>query len=177
MSASIKPLTLAEFLIWERAQPERYEFDGTQPIPMGMTGGSRNHERLIARIIMAAGARVSLPCEVFASGLKVLTDGRVRYPDVTIACQNDDGVEDLVEPRIVFEVVSPSSGLIDRRVKASEYRALPSIEAYVILSQDRPEVTVMRRSDGWRESNLIGRDAVLHLPEVGIAIPLSEIYR
>jgi hypothetical protein len=39
MSASLKPLTLDEFLDWERAQPERYEFDGIQPV--AMTGGSR----------------------------------------------------------------------------------------------------------------------------------------
>ena len=177
MSASIKPLSLEEFLDWERAQPERYEFDGIQPIPMGMTGGSTNHERLIARIIMSAGARVSLPCEVFASGLKVVTESQVRYPDVTIACQVGDGADDMVEPRIVFEVLSPSSALIDRRVKAAAYRNLPSVEVYVILNQDRPEITIMRRSDDWREIALIGRDAALDLHEIGVAIPLSEIYR
>ena len=44
MSAALKPLTLAEFLAWERAQPERYEFDGVQPV--AMTGGSRAHSRI-----------------------------------------------------------------------------------------------------------------------------------
>jgi len=51
MGASIKPLTLEEFRAWERAQPLRYGFDGIQPI--GMTGGSPLHARLIARVITA----------------------------------------------------------------------------------------------------------------------------
>ena len=35
---SLKPLTVDEFLAWERAQDLRYEFDGTQPV--AMTGGT-----------------------------------------------------------------------------------------------------------------------------------------
>ena len=177
MSASVKALSLEEFLTWERAQPLRYEFDGVQPIPMGMTGGSTAHERLIARIIMAVGPGLSPPCEVFASGLKVVTDSRVRYPDVTIGCIAGDEADDVAQPKIVFEVMSPSSTLIDRRVKAAEYRLVPSILAYIILNQDRPEVTCMRRSDSWREIHLIGRDATLMLPEIGLDVPLSALYR
>ena len=177
MSASIRPLTVEEFLVWERAQPLRYEFDGVQPIPMGMTGGSPPHERLIARIIMAVGPRLTPPCEVFASGLKVVTEGRVRYPDATVGCDVGDESDDLVRPKIVFEVLSPSSALIDRRVKAVEYRNVPSIEAYVIVNQDRPEITIMRRAGSWREVHLIGRDAVLEIPELGFDVPLSALYR
>ena len=177
MSASIKPLSLEEFLTWERAQELRYVFDGVQPIPMGMNGGSLAHERLIARIILTVGSRLQPPCEVFASGLKVVTEGRVRYPDATVACETGDASSDLVEPKIVFEVLSPSSALIDRRVKADEYRNVPSIQAYVILNQDRPEITSMRRVDAWREVQLVGRDAILRLPELGFDVPLSELYR
>ncbi len=177
MSASIKPLTVEEFLVWERAQPLRYEFDGVQPIPMGMTGGTPAHERLIARIIMAVGPFLSPPCEIFASGLKVVTDGRVRYPDASVGCDAADESDDVVQPKIVFEVLSPSSALIDRRVKAAEYRQVLSIEAYVILNQDRPELTVMRRADDWQELHLIGRDAILRLPELGFDVPLSALYR
>jgi Uma2 family endonuclease len=177
MSASLRALTLEEFLVWERAQPVRYEFDGTQPIPVGMTGGSTDHERLIARTIMAVGARLREPCEVFASGLKVVTEGRVRYPDVTVACGANDGEDDTVQPRIVFEVLSPSSALTDRRVKAMEYRSVASILAYVILNQERPEATVMRRADGWQETHLAGRQATLSLPEIDVEVPLSALYR
>jgi Uma2 family endonuclease len=175
MSASIKPLSLDEFLAWERAQPLRYEFDGIQPI--AMTGPSTAHERLVGRLIVASGRRLTPPCEVFPSGLKLIGENRVRYPDVTIACNAADETGDTVSPTIVFEILSPSSILTDRRVKAVEYRAIASVQVYVISSQEKPEITVMRRSTAWTEEILAGLDAILTLPEVGIEIPLQELYR
>ena len=175
MSASIKPLSLAEFLDWERAQPLRYEFDGVQPV--GMTGGSTRHARVIARLIVAAGTRVKSPCEVLASELKVIGENWVRYPDMTIACGSLDEARDSVLPTIIFEVLSPSTELTDRRVKPVEYRTIPSILAYVLVCQDRPELTVLRRASGWLEETVQGPGATLHLPEVGTEIPLAEIYR
>jgi Uma2 family endonuclease len=56
MSASLKPLTVDEFLAWERAQPLRYEFDGIQPI--AMTGGTTQHSRIQSRVVIALGTRV-----------------------------------------------------------------------------------------------------------------------
>jgi Uma2 family endonuclease len=172
MSASIKPLTIDEFLAWERAQPLRYEFDGIQPV--AMTGGSRLHAKLIARIITAASNRIKPPCVVYSSDLKVMTKTRVRYPDVTIACgpQDEDGDESA--PTIIFEVVSPSTSLTDRRVKPLEYRDVDSLEVLVLVSQEEQELTVSRRSTGWAHERLAGDGAVLALPEIGI--PLTDIY-
>ena len=178
MSASIKPLTVEEFLAWEREQPDRYEFDGVQPIgPMGMTGGSSHHERLIARIITAASNRVVAPCEVFASGLKVISQSKVRYPDVTIGCGPPGEDDDAILPTVIFEVLSPSTALADRRVKSVEYATVPSVLVYVVAAQDRPELNVRRRSTDWVEETLVGTAAILTLPEIGIEIPLSELYR
>ena len=84
MSASLKPLTLEEFLAWERTQEARYEFDGIQPV--AMTGGSRPHSRIGTRLVAALSARVKPPCEVFAPDLKVITTGRARYPDGSVVC-------------------------------------------------------------------------------------------
>ena len=79
MSAALEPLTLGEFLTWEPAQPGRYEFDGVQPV--AMTGGSRPHARVCARLVAALVNRVHLPCEAYGADLKVQTTGRIRYPD------------------------------------------------------------------------------------------------
>jgi Uma2 family endonuclease len=174
MSASIQPLTIGEFLAWERAQPLRYEFDGIQPV--AMTGGTPLHAKLIARIITAASIRIQPPCEVYSSDLKVMTQTRVRYPDVTIACSPQDDEGDEVAPTIIFEVVSPSTALTDRRVKPLEYRAVESLEVLVLVNQDEPELTVSRRTTGWAEGRVVGSSAVLALPEIDIEIPLAEIY-
>lgn len=173
MSASIAPLSVDEFLAWERDQPLRYEFDGIQPV--AMTGGSVTHARISTRLTTALGTRLQAPCEAFVSALKVLTPGRVRYPDATVACSVVEE-SDTVEPTIVFEVISPSTALTDRRVKAVEYAAVPSILAYVILETDRPEIVVRRRSNLWEAETITGLDAALPLPEIGVSIPLTALY-
>jgi Uma2 family endonuclease len=174
MSASLKPLTLEEFLDWERSQPERYEFDGIQPV--AMTGGSRPHARVIIRLGAALVSRVKPPCEPFGPELKVLTPGRVRYPDASVVCGGSDEDGDVVAPTAVFEVLSPSTALTDRRVKASEYAAVAAIMVYVLLEQDRPEVTIRRRSAAWEPEIVAGLDAMLELPEISVSIPLAAIY-
>ena len=179
MSALLKPLTLEEFLEWERSLEQRYEFDGI--LPVAMTGGRRPHSLIATRLAAAPVFQVKPPCEAHGPELKVITTGRVGYPDASVVCDgtsDDDTVkprDDTVKPRAVFEVVSPSTALTDRRVKAIEYAAVPSILVYVLLEQDRPEMTVRRRSTGWEAEQLVGLHATLDLPE-GVSIPLAIIY-
>jgi len=174
MSASLKPLTADEFLDWERSQPVRYEFDGIQPV--AMTGGNVPHARVIARLVASLVNRVQPPCEAFGPELKVLTPGRVRYPDASVVCGDPENDGDTVEPTVVFEVLSPSTALTDRRVKAMEYASMPRVMAYVMLESERPEITIRRRANGWESETIVGIDAELALPEIGITIPLSAIY-
>lgn len=174
MSASIKPLTVDEFLAWERAQELRYEFDGIQPI--AMTGGSRQHSRIQTRLVVALGTRVKPPCEVHGSELKIVTPTKVRYPDASVVCNDVTRDEDVIDPTVVFEVLSPSTALTDRRVKPFDYAQVPSIQVYVILEPDFPEATIMRRVHGWEAEVVGGMDAVIDLPEIGVAIPLGLIH-
>ena len=174
MCASLKPLTVDEFLAWERVQEMRFEFDGIQPV--AMTGGSLAHNRITTRLTVALVERVKPPHEPLGPELKVLTPGRVRYPDVSIICGEPDEESDIVSPTVVFEVLSPSTALTDRRVKAMECAAVPSTLAYVMLETDRPEVTVRRRSSGWEAETIVVIGADLALPEAGVTIPLAAIY-
>src|ERR1700709_1042232 len=112
MSGSLKPLTVDEFLAWERVQALRFEFDGIQPV--AMTGGSLAHTRHTARVTVALGQRVSPPCEPLGPGLKVLTPGRVRYPDASIIGSESDEDRDIVSPTVVFELLYSSTALTER---------------------------------------------------------------
>ena len=174
MSSSLKPLTVEEFLVWERTQESRYEFDGVQPI--AMTGGTRQHARIITRLTIVLGGRVHPPCEVFGAELKVLTPGRVRYPDVSVVCSDAGDEGDTIDPAAVFEVLSPSMALTDRRVKPAEYAGVSAILVYVILAADRPEITVHRRSAGWEPETITGIAANLDLLEIGVIVPLAALY-
>ena len=132
--------------------------------------------RTITRLTTALGNRLKPPCEAIGSELKVLTPGRVRYPDASVVCEAPDNDGDIGAPTVVFEVVTPSSALTDRTVKASEYASVPGIMVYVIPETERPELSVRRRAGGWEAETVAGPDAELALPEVGITIPLAAIY-
>jgi Uma2 family endonuclease len=176
MSASLKPLTLEEFLDWERTQSERYEFDGIQPIPMSGSGSGQQHARVIIRLGAALVNQVKPPFEPLGPSLMVLAAGRARYPDATIVCGGSDANDDLVVPAVVFEVVGSSTALTDRMVKASEYASVPTIAVYVLLEQDCPEVTIRRRSEAWEAETVMDLESTLELPEIGISIPMTAIY-
>jgi Uma2 family endonuclease len=173
MSASLKPLTVEGFLGWERAQPLRYEFDGIQPI--AMTGGSRRHARVQTDLVIALGTLVKPPCQVFGSGLKVITRHRVRYPDASVVRGPDLSNADDVEPTAVFEALSPSTALTDRRVKPFDYASVPSVQVYVLLDPETAEATVMRRDRGW-DPETFTAGAGIPLPDIDVTLPLAAIF-
>ena len=76
----------------------------------------------------------------------------------------------------MFEVLTPSTSRTDRIDKLCEYRATPSIQRYVILEPDSIAATLYTRAnEDWVVRPLIADD-VLEMPEIGVVIPLSDIY-
>jgi Uma2 family endonuclease len=173
MNVAVRPgISLAEFLSWERDQPQRFEFDGTQPVPK--TGGTVAHARLVRRLVEALTRGLPSDYEVFPGDLKVLTTGWARYPDVLVLRGDPAPAIDTVEPVAVFEVLSSSTALTDLRVKPEEYAAVSSILIYIILPQDGPEgIIVLRRSTSWRPENVT---TSLNLTEIGVSIPVTDLY-
>jgi Uma2 family endonuclease len=119
-------MTREAFFLWAEAQDERYEFDGFAPVAMG--GGSNRHSRIVQNTSFALRMRLNgSGCEAFGpdAGLGTIAEA-VRYPDAMITCEKARG-EDHVVPGVVvvFEVISPSSGYVDRVVKLREYKAVP----------------------------------------------------
>ena len=175
MSASLKPLTLEEFLAWEARQEERYEFDGTQPV--AMTGASFRHALLVTRIITVLAPRLRPGCAAVANDVKVVSDRGVRYPDVLVVRGPVSPTTDRVQPTVVIEVLSPSTWLTDRRVKPADYAAVPSVQLYAMFEQEKPWTAALRRAEGWREEVVEGMGATLAMPEIGVELPLAEICR
>ena len=171
-----RPMTLDEFLAWERQQELRYEFDGNQPV--AMTGGTVEHSEIATNLVEALRRRLGgRPCRAFRGDLKILVAGRVRYPDATVTCSPvPRGTDVIPEPVVVFEVLSASTAATDRIEKNEEYRLTPSIRRYVMLEQARRAATVFSRTgDDWAGHVLLG-DAVLAMPEIGVDLPLAEVY-
>lgn len=81
-----RPMTLAEFLVWEERQPLKYEFDGFGPV--AMTGGTAGHALIQSNLAFAVGGRLrGKPCQFAGSDLKIqVADGHIRYPDGMVVC-------------------------------------------------------------------------------------------
>jgi len=172
-----KPMTLAEFLAWEERQELRYEFDGFEPV--AMTGGTIAHDQITFDLRTALASRLmGKPCRPLGPNVKIIVDGRARYPDALVVCQPVSPTASIVEnPVVVFEVLSEGTSETDLIDKNREYRATPSIQRYVILQQiHKVAIVFERRADLWLSEIVSGNGAVLDLPEIGITVPLDEVY-
>lgn len=172
-----KHMTLDQFLAWEDRQELRYEFDGQEPV--AMVGGTAAHSAIQANILVALGIRLrGKPCRPHGSHLKILVAVSIRYPEAFVVCTPvPPRAKVATDPVVVFEVLSPGSANTDLVVKNAEYRATPSVRRYVVLQQSHAGATVFaRKGEDWIAEPLSGRDAVLHMPEIGIEVPLAEFY-
>ena len=169
-------MTLPEFLAWEARQPLRHEFDGLRPV--AMTGGTAAHALIQRNLAISIGARLrGTPCTFYGSDLKIETAGRIRYPDGFVACTPVPPRATLVrDPVTIFEVLSASTSGTDRITKNQEYAALPSVQRYVMLEQDRIGATVFARIGPDWLGHLLTDAATLALPEIGLTFPLAELY-
>jgi Uma2 family endonuclease len=170
-------MTSAEFLAWEERQELRYEFDGFEPV--ATTGGTIAHDRITYRLQRSLDDRLKgKPCRPLGPNVKIIVDGRIRYPDAFVVCQPVEPAATVAgDPVVVFEVLSEGSSETDLIDKNREYRATPSIQRYVVLQQThKAAIVFVRRSDGWLSEIVSGDDAILDLPEIGIVVPLREVY-
>jgi Uma2 family endonuclease len=169
-------MTMAEFLAWEERQETKYEFDGFAPV--AMVGVTRAHSVIQGNLLIALGNRLrGKLCRPHGPELKVEVAGRIRYPDVFVACTLGAGTDKVVtDPVVIFEILSDGSGHRDRITKNEEYRLTPSVQRYVMLEQDEQAATVFaREGERWVGTVLKG-DAILLMPEIGVEVPLAEFY-
>ncbi|MDB5370334.1 MAG: uncharacterized protein JWP20_1892 [Roseomonas sp.] len=174
--ALTKPMSLEEFHAWESRQERKYEFDGFQPV--AMAGGSRAHAAIQRNLAISVGGRLrGKPCEFFGSDLKIEVVGRSRYPDGFVLCAPGPNSSTVAhDPVVIFEVLSNGTSGVDRIIKNHEYASTPSVQRYVMLEQDRVAATVFARIGGDWVGHVLLQDALLAMPEIGIELPLAELY-
>jgi Uma2 family endonuclease len=168
------------FLAWLQEREERYELVGGRV--MMMTGGSRGHGIITRRLAAALEKRLDPNrWTVLTSDFGVdLGPETVRYPDVVVDVATGL-LKDLTAtaPILVAEVLSPSSVSNDLGDKASEYLQLPSLYAYLVLSQDEPKAwTWVRGASGFSPGPDVikGNDGIIRIAALTIDFALSEIY-
>jgi len=177
--------TLEEYLELEKHREERYAyFDGEV---VAMNGASLRHNRIVRNLMRAIDARLDgKPCEVLPTDMRIKVPKALpyRYADLVVVCgepviEDVQGLEVLVNPLVIFEVLSASTEAYDRGIKFFEYQSIASFQEYVLVAQDRPHITHYVRQDGgqWLRSDLHGVAEHLLLRVLDCAIPMTDIYR
>lgn len=179
-------LSLADYLALERSGDTRYEYHfGTV---YAMAGGTIRHTLISGNAFNSIknGLRSKKSdCLTFNSEIKIeiTPGGRYVYPDAAVACppvqESKQLTGAITNPVLLIEVLSENSEGYDRGDKFKYYRTLPSLQEYLLISQDKPAVTLYRRgtgSDLFRIIDIEGRDANLELTSIGITLPLSVLY-
>ncbi len=179
-TTAIKPWTLAAFFEWQQGLEDRYELVDGFPLKM-MTGASRRHDMVVMNILGELRNRLrGKSCVPFtADGAVETKPGQIRRPDVGVDCGSTDPDAFVAsEPRVVFEVLSPSTRDFDRMRKIEEYKAMPFLRHIVLMEQDRPLALHWSRltGAGWDEARVDGLDAEIPLTALGITLPLRELY-
>jgi len=175
-------LTPAEYLAFERASEEKHEYaDGEI---FSMAGCSREHSLINANVQRELGnALIDRPCELHTSDMrvKIAARGRYVYPDASVVCGEpvfeDAEVDTLQNPRLIVEVLSDSTEAYDRGDKFEQYRSIPSVTDYLVISQKAVRVEhFQRQPDGRWLLTLAGPGERLVLDAIGVTIEVDRLY-
>jgi Uma2 family endonuclease len=173
-------VTVDDYLAAEEQSEVRHEYLGG--LVYAMAGETRAHNQIVQNLL--AHIRPHLkggPCRLYFSDIRVNFDLRddqyFYYPDIVVTCDPRDTHPRFVHhPRLLIEVLSPSTERVDRREKFFAYTSIGSLEEYVLVGQEPREVTVFRRANGWRSERASGADAVVQLASLQIPLPLAAVY-
>jgi Uma2 family endonuclease len=120
---------------------------------------------------------------IYSQGTHIRIDitGSSRMPDIAVVSKKDEkrnALHQILNPTVLVEVLSKSTQAKDKNEKLDEYQTIESLEEYVLISQDQPQVTKFSKIDSWHwnQEILKGLDKVLHLQSIGFEISLQEIY-
>jgi Uma2 family endonuclease len=177
--ATRSQMTADEYLVWERAQPEKHEFFRGEVF--AMAGGSPRHNAVCSRVNRALGNLLEARgCVVLTSDQRVsVGDGeRYVYPDVSVVCGPLDIQKHdvLANPTMIVEVLSTTTEPYDRGLKWEGYQRLGSLQDYVLVSQSEPRVEHYQRApDGSWIYRAAGPREHVKL-STGVSIPVDEIF-
>lgn len=180
-----QPYTLDEYLALERESDVKYEFwDGDI---FAMSGGTLGHNMIMDNVAAVLHRELQgKPCRVFSSNqqIKVPAAPPYRYADGSVVCgktavERFNGNDLLLNPILLYEVLSPSTEGFDRGDKFTYYKSIPTLGEYLLIAQHRPHITqYVKQPDGiWSYTEVNDLDSSLYLPSIGVTLRLREVYQ
>jgi Uma2 family endonuclease len=176
--------TFDEYLVLEEIAEVKHEFlDGEV---WAMAGGSPEHASIIGNVVTLLNVQLrGQRCRVHSTELRVRVKatGLGTYPDVTVVCgrlerdPDDRTGHTAINPRVIVEVLSPSTEEYDRGEKLSHYQRIPSLEEVVLVAHDRQEIEVVRReTNGTWSRHIAGVGQTARLTSVACDLAVAEVY-
>lgn len=176
-------VTPEEYLALERKAEFRNEYRNGEIVPM--TGGTREHNLLETNLIRILGnALLDKDYEVYPGDMrvKVSETGLYTYPDVAVVRGEpqfeDDEFDTLLNPIVLFEILSKSTESYDRGEKFSQYRTVPSFVEYLLVSQTEMRIErFSRQPDGsWLMRDYQQPEEVVPLDAIECRLTVGEVY-
>ena len=167
----------AAFLAFTEGREERWELE--DGVPRMMAGAGRAHDRVVVNVLRLLATQLrGGPCEPFSGDMFIrIPGGNYRMPDAGVECGTPAGADRAAqEPRLVVEVLSPSTRAIDLFGKAEEYRLVPSIGHILLIEAEMARVTLRSRERGWADLVWSSLGDVVEVAGLGVSLPLAEIY-
>jgi Uma2 family endonuclease len=185
-ATELNPVSVADYLAEELISPTKHEYLGG--VVYAMAGARNVHTVIASNTLVAVGSRLQgKPCRSFNSDVKIRIrlpgqglagQTRFYYPDASVVCRPNpptDSFQD--EPAVLFEVLLQRTRRIDEGEKKDAYLTIQSLCAYALIEQETAAVVLIRRTkDRFVREVYEGLDALIPLPEIGIDLPLAEIY-
>lgn len=173
--------TFADYLELEEMAGVRHEFYRGEIY--AMAGGTPEHAALAASITTLIGGQLGRGCRVYSSDLRVrvLATGLATYPDVTVVCgpseRDPESPSHVTNPKLVVEVLSPSTADYDRGEKLRHYQEIPSLDAVLLVEVAAPGIELWTRTaSGW-VSRRFGSGETLALDAVECTLAVDDVYR
>ncbi len=186
-----KAMSVEEYHQLEQLSPDR-KYEYINGVAYMISGGSIEHDQIRRNIESALARQLRTgPCRVFGVDVQVLLgtkkNGRPHfvYPEATVSCKESDrrrGNTLIEAPRVVVEVLSPSTEGRDGGIKFRAYQHCPTIQEIVLVNQYLPYIEVWQRDENqpdnpkaWRYRHYSAGEAV-ELTSLTIQISMEEIY-
>lgn len=184
MNSAARPLpnmTEAEYINWERLQTVRHEFWRGEIF--SQAGGTRRHSLVGSNTLGEVRQLLKgYACQAHGSDMRVHIEatGYHAYPDVSVVCPpvEGDADDEITNPVLVVEVLSPSTADFDRGGKFGHYRQIHSLKEYLVLWQDEARAEHHTRTDEglWLLREVIGIDKSLQLKCLNQPLELRDVY-
>jgi Uma2 family endonuclease len=171
-------VSVEEYMELDQVGPTRYEYWEGQLV--AMNGGNSDHSLIATNIIAALRQSIKAPCRLYNSDLKVqIAADKFLLPDVHVSCDPTDlvgKIQAVLSPRLIIEILSPTTERADRGRKFFAYQRLPILQEYVLVNYRSQFVELYRREQRKWSYETYRSGETVALASLNLSIPVAVIY-